>query len=207
MINFLVIDDHQIVRAGIKNMLLELYDPCTVDDAEDETAARILLDKNNYHLVILDIHMENTDSLGLTQYIVSRFPLSPILIFSMNPEALYAKRFISAGASGFVSKNAETEELKNAISLCMNKRRYLSEGLTELMVGEIGDKNAGHPFGKLSTRELEIANLIIKAETNTSISLLLSLGMSTIGTYKMRIFKKLGVKNVLELSELKKVYD
>lgn len=207
MINFLVIDDHHIVRSGIKNVLLELYAPCTVDDAQDESSARLLLDKNKYDLIILDIHMADTDPIALTQHIVSQFPLSPVLIFSMNPEAIYAKRFINAGASGFVSKNAETQELKNAISLCLNNKRYLSKELTELMMDQAGDNNAGHPFGKLSSRELEIANLIIQGETNTSISSLLSLGMSTIGTYKIRIFKKLGVKNVLELSELKKVYE
>lgn len=207
MINFLVIDDHHIVRSGIKNMLLELYTPCNVDDAQDETEARVYLDKNKYDLIILDIHMADTDSIGLTQFIVANFPLSPVLIFSMNPEAIYAKRFISAGASGFVSKNAETEELKKAISQCLKNERSVNKAISGSLQGVRGDKETGHPFQKLSAREMEIANLIIQGETNTSISLRLSLGMSTISTYKQRIFKKLGVRNILELVELKKVYE
>lgn len=108
---------------------------------------------------------------------------------------------------GFVSKNAGLQEFKKAIELVMQNRKYISENLAQLLATGIGMKEKDSPFENLSSREFDIATLLMKGKSISEIAELLNLNISTVGTYKARLLEKLGVKNMVELIELGKVYN
>lgn len=206
MKNFLLIDDHEIVRSGVKNVLQELFKPCEIYEATDEKSALSQLKAHKYDLVIMDVQMPDTDTAGLMEYIKTRYPDIRVLMFSMSSENVYAKRFLKAGAMGFVSKNSGLTELKKAVELVLNDRKYISENLAEQLAAEIGSQQPNNPFDKLSAREFEIANLLMSGKSGSEISELLSINSSTVGTHKARLFEKLGVTNLPELIEVARIY-
>ncbi|MEO6732498.1 MAG: response regulator transcription factor [Ferruginibacter sp.] len=206
MKNFLLIDDHEIVRSGVRNVLLELFKPCDIYEARDEKSALSQLKERAYDLVIMDVQMPDTDTAGLMEYIKTRYADIRVLMFSMSSENVYAKRFLKAGAMGFVSKNSGLTELKKAVELVLNDRKYISESLAEQLAGEIGSQQPNNPFDKLSAREFEIANLLMSGKSGSEISELLSINSSTVGTHKARLFEKLGVNNLPELIEVARIY-
>ena len=150
--------------------------------------------------------MPDTDTAGLMEYIKTRYPGARVLMFSMSAENVYAKRFLKAGAMGFVSKNAGLVELKKAVELVLNDRKYISESLAEQLAGEIGSQQPSNPFDKLSAREFEIATLLMTGKSGSEISEMLSINSSTVGTHKARLFEKLGVSNLPELIEVARIY-
>ncbi|MCW3093049.1 MAG: hypothetical protein JWP81_4118 [Ferruginibacter sp.] len=206
MKNFLLIDDHEIVRSGVKNVLQELFKPCEIYEANDEKSALSQLKAHAYDLVIMDVQMPGTDTAGLMEYIKTRYADTRVLMFSMSSENVYAKRFLKAGAMGFVSKNSGLLELKKAVELVLNNRKYISENLAEQLATEIGSEQPNNPFDKLSAREFEIANLLMTGKSGSQISELLSINSSTVGTHKARLFEKLGVTNLPELIEVARIY-
>ena len=111
MKNFLLIDDHEIVRSGVKTVLLELFKPCEIFEASNEREALVQLKARKYDLIIMDVQMPDTDSAGLLKNIKIKTPEVKVLIFSMSAENLYAKRFMKLGAMGFVTKNSGLSEL------------------------------------------------------------------------------------------------
>src|SRR3954463_11383210 len=141
MKHFLLIDDHVVVRSGIKILLSEIYKPAEIDEAHDGDSALSLLKENKYDLVMLDIQMPKTDTFGLMEYIKVKYPSLKVLMFSMSPENIYAKRFLKAGAKGFLSKDAPLEEIKKAIDMVMNGRKYISESLMEMLAENPGGKD------------------------------------------------------------------
>lgn len=199
---FLIVDDHEIVRAGIKLLLNGIYQPTEIHEARDGESTLRMIDANRYELIILDIQMPNTDTFLLMEYIHARYPETRVLIFSIGIEHIYAKRFLRAGAMGFVSKESPLEELTRAINLVLNNRKYISESLLDILAEEAGPALTVNPFDRLSPREMEIVSLLLAGHTRTTISKMLKLESSTVGTYKARIFDKLGVKNILELKEM-----
>ena len=206
MKKFLLVDDHIVVRSGIKTLLQDLYSSGEIYEAGDGTEAVEQLKKREYDLVIMDIQMPNTDAFGLMEYIRISHPQSKVLIFSMSAENIYAKRFLKAGAKGFVSKEAPLNDITKAITQVLNDKRYISEGMiAELAEGAYSD-NPKNPFQKLSARELEIVSLLLSGDTLSEIARSLHIQVSTAGTHKARLFEKLGVNNLLELKEMADFY-
>lgn len=207
MKNFLLIDDHAIVRSGIKFWLSAEYNTTEIDEAENGKEASIKIQDKEYDLVLLDIHMPDTNSFDLLKFIMATKPNSKVLIFSMNSEGMYAKRFLRAGAVGFVSKDAPIEELKKAVELTLNNKKYYSEKFIDSILSDTGGEENVTPFLKLSGREFEITSLLLEGKSVTEISQILNIHNSTTGTYKARIFEKLNIENVLQLNKLAVLYD
>ncbi|MDB5203171.1 MAG: hypothetical protein JWQ27_2580 [Ferruginibacter sp.] len=207
MKKFLLIDDHVVVRSGIKILLSEIYKPSQIDEAHDGDSALSKVRENSYDLVMLDIQMPNTDTFGLMEYFRVKYPELRVLIFSMSPENIYAKRFLKAGARGFISKDAPLEEIKKAINLVLNNSRYISEAMIDMLAESSGKDKDDNLFNTLSAREFEIASLLLNGQTISGIANTLHLQVSTIGTHKARIFDKLKVSNILEMKELANTYN
>ncbi|MDB5198095.1 MAG: hypothetical protein JWO92_58 [Chitinophagaceae bacterium] len=207
MKKFLLIDDHAIVRSGIKFWLSAEYNPSEIDEAENGKEATQKIRDNDYDLLLLDIHMPETNTLDLLKSILNTKPNSKVLIFSMNSEGMYAKRFLKAGAVGFVSKDAPIEELKKAVNLSLNNRKYFSDKLIDSILNEKSGEENNNPFLKLSDREFEITGFLLEGKSLGEISQLLNIHNSTTGTYKGRIFEKLKIENVFQLNELAVLYD
>ena len=205
MKKFLLIDDHLVVRSGIKLLLTDMYKDVEINEAEDGNRAMDFLKNNLYDLITMDVQMPNTDTFALMEFVKKEYPTAKVLMFSMSPESIYAIRFIKAGAKGFISKSAPLEEMKIAIDKVMNDKKYFSEEvLMELTEGDAGGNN--NLFDLLSPREFEIVQMLLKGKTISHIAADLSLGLSTVGTHKGRIFQKLKVTNLLELKELANSY-
>jgi DNA-binding NarL/FixJ family response regulator len=206
MKKFLIVDDHEIVRKGVKQILSELYFPCTILEAHNEESALQQFKEHNFQLVLLDVQLPDTNTLSLVEFIRIQQPEAKVLIFSMGAENIYAKRFLKAGAMGFVSKKSGLEELKKGIDLALNNKRYVSDTLAELLATESDSNRMGNPFEKLTAREMEIANLLINGKSVSEIGDLLHLSVSTVGTHKARLFEKLSIENLAQLYELNRVY-
>ena len=206
MKKFLLIDDHFVVRSGVKGLLAELYKPCEVYEAENSEKAINQLKQRSYDLIMMDVQIPQNDMLGLMEYIHIKYPAAKVLMFSMSPENIYAKRFLKAGAKGFLSKDSTFDETIRAINLVLNNRKYISETLAERLAEDSFTDNPGNPFDKLSAREFEIASMLLSGQTLSEIGRLLNLQASTIGTHKAKLFKKMNVSNVLQLKELASIY-
>jgi two-component system invasion response regulator UvrY len=205
--DFLIIDDHEALRSGVKYLLLEYFNPCKVFEASDEPTALQILKERPYDLIIMDVQIPGLNAIGLMEFIKSKYPESKVLVFSMSSEKVYAKMFLKAGAKGYISKTSDLRELKKAIEMILTGKKYISDYLAEQLASDIGKGKAGNPFEKLSTREFEIASLLLIGKTVTKISGMLSINTSTVGTHKGRIFEKLGVHNLVELVEMAKLYE
>ncbi|MFT3979612.1 MAG: response regulator transcription factor [Ferruginibacter sp.] len=199
---FLLIDDHVVVRSGLKQILSDLYKPCTIDEAEDGESAHIKLKLHEYDLIILDIKMPDTNTLLLMEYIHNTYPEAKVLVFSMNSESIYAKRFLTAGAKGFINKVAPLDEIIKAINLVLSGKKYISDTLVEALAEQGSRMGKTNLFDTLSPREFEITTLLLAGEGISQIANKLNLQVSTVGTHKARIFEKLKVSNLIELKEL-----
>jgi two-component system invasion response regulator UvrY len=151
--------------------------------------------------------MPKTDSFGLMEYIHVKYPKAKVLVFSVSAENTYARRFMKAGAYGFVSKEAPLEEIIKAINLVLNDRKYISESLAYKIAEDSFAGRSENPFNKLSPREFEIVSLLLGGQTVSDISQSLNIQTSTVGTHKARLFEKLSVTNILELKELATAYN
>ncbi|MBS1513032.1 MAG: response regulator transcription factor [Bacteroidetes bacterium] len=207
MKKFLIVDDHVIVRSGIKFLLAEIYQLAEIHEAADGDSAIEKLKEHHFDLVMLDIQMPKTDSFGLMEYIHIKYPQVRVLVFSVSAENTYARRFMKAGAYGFVSKEAPLEEIIKAINLVLNDRKYISETLAYKIAEDSFAGRSDNPFNKLSPREFEIVSLLLRGQTVSEISQALNIQTSTVGTHKARLFEKLSITNILELKELATAYN
>jgi len=203
---FLLVDDHVVVRSGIKLLLQEIFSPASIDEAFDGESALAKLKVQTYDLIMLDIQMPRTDTLALMQTIVKEYPEARVLIFSMSAENVYAKRYLKAGARGFINKEAPLDEIVKAVTQLLDNRRYISNSLAEVLANESFETKSENPFNRLSAREFEIATLLLSGQTISHISSSIKIQVSTVGTHKARMFDKLGVTNLLELKELADTY-
>lgn len=206
-IKILVIDDQEIVYSGIKITIQpikgdwELIHCCNEDDCYK------LLKKQQFDLIIMEINIPEIDPYQLINFILTLKPGQKILIFSNVSEEMYAKRLLKLGALGFVSKLSSNEEFLNAIFSVINGRLYISSFLSRKFAQDIiNDNIAKNGFDKLTGREFEIMNYFLNGNNGKEISNNIHLHSSTIGTYKSRIFKKLGVKNLLELNTIAQLH-
>jgi DNA-binding NarL/FixJ family response regulator len=207
MKKFLIVDDHVIVRSGIKFLLSEVYQLAEIHEASDGDSATEKLKEHNFDLIMLDIQMPKTDTFGLMEYIHIKYPQAKVLVFSVSAENTYARRFMKAGAYGFVSKESPLEEIIKAINLVLNDRKYISESLAYKIAEDSFAGRSDNPFNKLSPREFEIVSLLLSGQTVSDISQSLNIQTSTVGTHKARLFEKLSITNILELKELATAYN
>ncbi|MEP7317807.1 MAG: response regulator transcription factor [Panacibacter sp.] len=203
MPNLLIADDHTIIRTGLKMIIENFLPDCKIDEAHDGDSAFEKISNHEYDLTIMDINMPNTNSFELIKTILILKPETKILMYSMNTEEIYAKRFLKIGVMGYLRKDESESEIKKAINLVLNNKRYISVELTEKLVHDLYTVNQStNPFDKLSPREFEIVQHLIEGESVGDISQKLKLHTSTVGTYKARIFEKLKCNNVIYLSKL-----
>ncbi|MDB5199195.1 MAG: DNA-binding response regulator [Chitinophagaceae bacterium] len=206
MIKILLADDHEIVRSGLISFINALLPHAVIDQAWDGNTILEKIKEKDYALIIMDVIMPETNTLELIGKIIRGKPKANILIFTMNAEPAYAGRYLQAGARGYLGKDAPATELRNAITTVLKNKLYISPSFIESIIDIAGDKTK-NPFDSLSSREFQIFQHLIKGKNSSDICNELNLKSSTVGTYKARIFEKLGRKNLIELIELAKMYN
>lgn len=206
MPNILLVDDHLVIISGLKIVIQNFLANCKIDVANDGDSAFEKIKKNEYDLIIMDISLPNTDSYDLVHNILAVKPGAKILMFSMNPEELFAKRYIKMGAIGYLNKNASLDEIRNAVESGLQGKRYISPGLKKKLAMDVLDeKHSDHQFDKLSPREFQIVQMLILGDSVSEMSRKLNLHTSTIGTHKARIFEKLHCNNIVDLTTMAKL--
>ncbi|HSN07425.1 MAG TPA: response regulator transcription factor [Hanamia sp.] len=208
MPNILLVDDHSIVRTGLKLLIQDFLPHTTIDEAHDGDSAFQKIKQKNYDMVVMDVNMPNTDSFGTLQTILSFNSSIKVIMFSMNAEEVYARRYLKMGAMGYIRKDAPNSEIEKAITTVLNNKTYVSPELAQKMLHDLQSKSeSGNPFDKLSTREFEIVQHLAQGDSVAEISKKLNVHTSTVGTHKARIFEKLHCHNVIDLTNLAKAHN
>lgn len=196
----LVVDDHDLVRLGICRLLSEVSGITVVGQAASGEAAITLVRELKPDIVFMDIRMPGIGGLEATQRILSQQPDIKVIVISAFNDEVYPTTLLKAGASGYITKNADTEEIKTAIESVLSGMVYVSPRLAQMMVVNGLSKQSESPLSQLSQRELQIAELITRGNRANDVAETLSISPKTINTYKYRIYEKLGVSNDVELT-------
>ena len=205
MPQILLVDDHSIVRTGLKLLFQDFLPHADIEEAGNGNEAMEKIKRKDYDLVVMDVNMPETDSYGTLQTILSLKPSTKVMMFSMNAEEVYAKRYLKMGAMGYLRKDAPNDEIEKAITTVLNNKTYVSPELTQKLLQEMQSKKpVENPFDKLSAREFEIVQHLAQGESVAEISKKLNVHTSTVGTHKARIFEKLKCNNIIELTNLAK---
>ena len=206
MINILLADDHAIIRAGLKIFIERTIAHSVIDEADDGDSAFEKIKHHDYNMIILDVNMPGTDSFGLVSNILALKQNSKILMFSMNAEEVYAKKYLQLGAKGYLSKASSEDEITKALNTVLDDKRYISASLSQSLTEDALGKKPENPFDSLSPREFEIVQHLVRGESLSEICEKLNLHASTVGTHKARIFEKLSCSNIIDISQLAKVH-
>lgn len=193
MLRILTVDDHEIVRDGVKNIFAEQPE-VVIGEASTADEALRLVRERDWDVVVLDITLGGRSGLDVIKELKHVRPKLPILILSMHPEEEYARRAFKAGASGYVTKDSPRAELVDAVHRVVNGGKYASSVIMEKLLSSL-DRTADAPPHKiLSDREFEVMCLLASGKTVGEIAALLSLSDKTISTYRARILEKMGMK-------------
>jgi two-component system invasion response regulator UvrY len=200
MLRILIADDHAIIRKGLKQILLEEYPSAIMEEVTDaEGAMKKIMDKE-WDIIICDLSMPGRSGLDVVQYVKQNLPKLPVLILSIHPEEQYAIRVLKAGAAGYLSKDAATEELVVAVQRVLQGRKYISPSIAEKMAAELDQDSSKPPHEILSDREFDIFKMIAAGKTVSDIAEQLSLSITTVSTYRARVLTKMNMKTNAELT-------
>ncbi len=196
----LIVDDHAVVRQGIKQIISDMSEACEVGEAGNGGDAMQLLRRESWDLVLLDIGLPGKNGIEVLKQIRAEWKRLPVLILSMYSEDQYALRAIRAGASGYMTKEMAPDELLNAIAKVRNGGRFISPEVAEKLVFDLDEQSDEMPHQSLSDREFEVLRLIASGKTVSEIGEQLSLSVKTISTYRSRILEKMKMKHNAELT-------
>lgn len=200
MIRILIVDDHAIVRRGLRDLLADEFPGAVFGEAGDARQAMEKLGKQKWDLVLLDIGLPGKNGLDLLKEVAEQWSKLPILVLSVHPEDQFAVRALKAGAGGYLTKESAPEELVKAVRKVLAGGRYVSAPLAEKLALNVRKDFTKTPHEMLSDREYEIMCAIGSGKTVTEIAVTLSLSVKTISTYRTRILEKLGLKNSAEIA-------
>lgn len=207
MHKILVADDHILVRLGLEVLTKEILGfNSTVDSASNgkEVEQKLLL--SEYDMLITDLSMPDTDGLELVALALRLRPNLKILVVSVNPESVFAHRYLRAGVYGYVQKGGSYDDVKKAIHEISNGRRFVTTSQSQIFTNAFLRGQSVNPFDNLSTREFEVTILLLKGHGILEIGNLLEITNSTVSTYRARVFEKLQVKNIIDLNKLASRY-
>jgi len=195
----LVVDDHAIIRDGLKKILADTHDLIVAGEAANGNAALDKVRERNWDLVILDLSMPGRSGLELLKLIKVERPRLPILIFSMHHEEQYAVRAIRAGAAGYLSKEGDSELLLPAMRKVVAGGVFISPKLAELLATDVSPNANDQPHTLLSNREFEVFSRIVRGISLTAIAEEFSLSIKTVSTHKSHILTKMKMAHHVDL--------
>lgn len=204
--HILILDDHVIIRRGLRNLIgarmagVKVDDVATLEALDERLNTPPLPD-----LMVLDLQLTDGNAMERLEDLRTVYPSVKILIYSMSPERIYAQRVLGLGCSGYLNKESSEDEVIRAIERVLTGEAYVGNE-TELRLieqGKEGDPSAdADPFVRLSGRELRVLNELLDGVGVKEMAKRMGLGISTVATYKARLFEKLGIENLLQLQTL-----
>lgn len=204
-INILLVDDHPMIRAGIKSLLEGEKNIETVDEVSDGEDCMELSDIKKYQVIIMDIKMPKKSGIDTTKDLLKKYPNLNVLALSMHDEQDFIIKMLQAGAKGYLLKNSPKEELLKAIESVSNGENYFSNDVSSIMLSKYIHKE--FPTAKkdyildvqLTKRETEIIKMIAEELTNGEIAEKLNISIRTVDTHRRNLLQKLDVKNTAGL--------
>ncbi len=204
MIRVLICDDHMIVRQGIRQSLAEAADIAVVAEAADGPLALRQLRDGGIDVLLLDIALPGRDGLDVLRQLRAEHPRLPVLMLSTYPDRQYAVRSLKLGASGYLNKSADSEQITAAVRRVAGGRRFITPPVAELLAHALGsarsDGAEAVPEELLSHREFQVFRLLASGQSVGEIARTLCLSSNTVSTYRARILEKTGVRNDVELA-------
>jgi two-component system invasion response regulator UvrY len=199
MIRVIIVDDHPVVRRGLKQIIATEQDMRVVGEAENAREAIRVIRQTACDAVVLDITLPDTSGLDVLSQLKSERPTLPVLIMSIHEEEQYALRVLKSGASGYLMKNSIPEELIKAIRKITSSRKYISPSLAERLASELTSPET--PLHeKLSDREFQIMCLIASGKSLKEIGAALCISEKTVSTYRSRIMEKMKMTTNADLT-------
>lgn len=199
----LLVDDHAVVRSGMKQILHDICAPAEIGEAADAGEALAAVRDGRWDLVFLDIRLPGRSGVEVLQQIKASRPSLPVLILSTYPESQYAVRLIRAGAAGYLTKDAEEEEICNAVELAVSGHKYISPVVGELLARqfEYANKETNVPAHEtLSDREYQIFLELASGVRPVDIAEKYKISAKTVATHRTRILQKMELSNNAELT-------
>lgn len=200
MIAVLVVDDHEVVRRGLRQVLAEGFPGARVGEADGAATATAQLSAGHWDLVLLDVNLPGPGGLALLDEVKRAWPRLPVLVVSAYPEGEFAVRCLRLGASGYVTKDCAGDELVAAVRKVLAGGRYVSAALAERLAGLISGLERPPPHEALSRRELEVLQLVARGRTLKEVAVALEIAEKTAATYRARVSEKLGLSSNVELT-------
>lgn len=204
-IRVFLVDDHALVRAGIRMILGSEVDIEVIGEADSGEQALPLIRKLKPDVVLCDLHLPGVSGLEVTERVVKGDHGTRVIVVSVLEDGPMPKRLLEAGASGYVGKGGDSAELLRAVRDVARGKRYLASGVAQNLALS-GIHGSASPFDTLSPREMEIALLLTQGLRQEDIAKRLSLSAKTVNTHKTRMFEKLGVGDGIALARLASQY-
>jgi len=202
MIKLVIVDDHPLVREGLKKILNRKSSEITIS-GEASTRAELfrILEEEEPDIVVLDIELPEQNGLEVLKEIRQRYPDISVLMLSMYPADRFAVRSFKAGAAGYLTKTGITDELEKAIRMIvLEKKKYISPNVAEVLAEQIDDHAGQPPHAKLSDREYQVMCMIAEGQKISEIAKSLNLGVRTVHTYRTRMMEKMNLNSNVEIA-------
>jgi DNA-binding NarL/FixJ family response regulator len=203
----IIADDHSVVRQGVSLILREAFKDIEIVHTDTFPNALDILKNKSFDLLLLDINLPGGNSINMINEVRNIRENIKILMFSAYDEEQYALRYIHAGVQGYLNKLSSEETIIEAVKTVLDGGKYISYKVKDKIFENALNKMPDNPLDALSNRELEIAGLLVRGEGNLEIANRLNIRMSTVSTYKSRIFEKLEINNVVSLLEKFRLYN
>lgn len=200
MIKVGIVDDHAIVRAGLRQFFSEQVDLRVVGEAASGREAIDLVRQEELDVLVMDLSMPEQSGMDALGMIRAKAPDLGVLILSGYPEEHYATNLIRQGASGFLNKECEPDEIVTAIRTIATGKRYISASVADLLAQQLGKSGDGLPHEQLSEREFQVFLKLAKGVTASDIADELSLSVKTVSTYRTRLMEKMNLNTNSDLT-------
>ena len=200
MIKVLLVDDHELVRLGIKRLLQDVQGVKVIGEASTGEEAVTLSKELVPDVVIMDVHMPGIGGLEATRKMIRHNPDIKILALTIYEDEPYPSRLLQAGASGYITKGCDSDEMIRAIRTINSGQRYISPTIAQQIAIKRFTKGEESPLDALSERELQIMLMITQGQKVQDISKKLCLSPKTVNSYRYRIFEKLNINSDVELT-------
>ena len=198
MIKILVVDDHALIRKGLKQLLEDSPDIQVTGEAETGMQAINMMRKNHFDLVLLDISLPDKHGMDVLKQFKTEQPDIKIIVLSMYPEEQYGLRALKAGAAGYINKQSAPEKLAGAIQHVISGKKYISETLAEQLLNNLIGESQELMHQSLSNREYQTLCLMASGKSLTEISEAMLISPKTVSVYRARMLEKMGFKNNAE---------
>ena len=197
----MLVDDHAVVRAGVRRLLEQDVRFLVVAEAESGERAYQQFGEYLPDITVMDLSMPGLGGMEAIARIIARYPAAKLLVLSMHENAAFASQALKAGVKGYLAKNGLAEELVNALACIANGETYINANITQKIAQQFSNTES-NPLQQLSTREFEIFRLLAEGVDSNLIATKLNISSKTVANYQTSIKQKLGINNPVELVRL-----